>query len=239
MNFPVHVALAKIAPALATGNSVILKPSEIAPLACLRLAELAAEAGVPPGVLNALPGQGEHAGKYLALHMDVDCLAFVGSTQTGLKLMQYAGQSNMKALLLECGGKSPQIVLDDLGDPEGLCDALVQGFTWNSGQVCVSGSRLLIASSVYDTLRPILQEKVRALAIADPLDPDTALAPCRLLCRRPRFGSLSRIPATQPNASRPGAMHQGRNVPSRRICSRRKTHPPGWCRRKYSARSAR
>lgn len=176
-NFPVHVALAKIAPALATGNSVILKPSEIAPLACLRLAELAAEAGIPPGVLNALPGTGERAGKALALHMDVDCLAFVGSTQTGLKLMQYAGQSNMKVLLLECGGKSPQIVLDDLGDPEGLCDALVQGFTWNSGQVCVSGSRLLLASSVYDRLRPILQDKVRALAIGDPLDPATALAP--------------------------------------------------------------
>lgn len=176
-NFPVHVALAKIAPALAMGNSVILKPSEIAPLACLRLAELAAEAGVPPGVLNALPGTGERAGKSLALHMDVDCLAFVGSTQTGLKLMQYAGQSNMKALLLECGGKSPQIVLDDLGDPEGLCDALVQGFTWNSGQVCVSGSRLLLASSVYNTLRPILEGKVRALAIGDPFDPGTTLAP--------------------------------------------------------------
>lgn len=176
-NFPVHVALAKIAPALATGNSVILNPSEIAPLACLRLAELAAEAGVPPGVFNALPGTGEGAGKHLALHHDVDCLAFVGSTATGLKLLQYSGQSNMKVLLLECGGKSPQIVLDDLGDPEGLCDALVQGFTWNSGQVCVSGSRLLLASSVYDALRSLLQEKVGRLAIGHPLDADTALSP--------------------------------------------------------------
>jgi acyl-CoA reductase-like NAD-dependent aldehyde dehydrogenase len=176
-NYPVHVALAKIAPAMATGNCVILKPSEIAPLACLRLADLAAEAGVPPGVFNALAGTGQSAGRLLALHHDVDCLAFVGSTGTGLQLMQYAGQSNMKALLLECGGKSPQIVMDDCGDPEGLCDALVAGFTSNSGQVCVSGSRILLADSVYDALLPLLAEKVRALSVGHPLDPGTALAP--------------------------------------------------------------
>ncbi len=176
-NYPVHVALAKIAPALATGNCVILKPSEIAPLACLRLADLAIEAGVPPGVFNALAGTGQSAGRLLALHHDVDCLAFVGSTGTGLQLMQYAGQSNMKALLLECGGKSPQIVMDDCGDPEALCDALVLGFTSNSGQVCVSGSRILLADHVHDTLLPLLAERVSALTVGHPFNPGTALAP--------------------------------------------------------------
>ena len=176
-NFPVHVALAKAAPALAMGYSVVLKPSEAAPLACLRLADLALAAGVPAGVLNALPGTGPTTGRLLALHPDVDCLAFVGSTATGLQLLQYSGQSNMKKLLLECGGKSPQIVFDDMGDPETLADALVQGFTWNSGQVCVSGSRLLVADSLADRLLPLLARKVAALATGDPFDPATRLGP--------------------------------------------------------------
>lgn len=176
-NYPVHVALAKVAPALATGNCVILKPSEIAPLACLRLAELAAEAGVPPGVFNALPGTGPGAGRALALHHGVDCLAFVGSTATGLQLMQYAGQSNMKRLLLECGGKSPQIVFDDLGDAAGVADAIVAGFTHNSGQICVSGSRIILVGGLYDRLLPLLAERVAALTIGDPLDPETRLGP--------------------------------------------------------------
>ena len=176
-NYPVQIALAKVGAALAMGNSVVLKPSEIAPLACLRLADLAAEAGVPDGVFNALPGTGRHTGRLLALHKDVDCLTFVGSTATGQVLMQYAGQSNMKALLLECGGKSPQIVFDDMGDPEGLAAALVGGFVANSGQICVSGSRILLADSVYDRVLPYLAAEVERLAIGDPMAEDTALAP--------------------------------------------------------------
>ncbi|MBC7938611.1 MAG: aldehyde dehydrogenase family protein [Chitinophagaceae bacterium] len=176
-NFPTHVALQKVVPALAMGNSVLLKPSENAPLACLRLADLAFEAGVPAGVFNALPGLGASTGKALALHRDVDCMAFTGSTATGLMLMQYAGQSNMKSLRLECGGKSPQVVFDDVGDIESLADSLVQGFTWNSGQVCVTGSRILVADALYERLTGLLAERVSALATGDPLDPSTMLGP--------------------------------------------------------------
>jgi acyl-CoA reductase-like NAD-dependent aldehyde dehydrogenase len=176
-NFPVHVALAKIGPALAAGNAVVLKPSELAPLACLRLAELAVEAGLPPGQLNVLPGRGASTGRLLALHRDVDALAFVGSTAVGLQLLQYAGQSNMKKLLLECGGKSPQIVFDDFDDLDALADQLVQGFTFNCGQVCTSGSRILVAAGVYDRLLPRLAERVIALCSGDPLDAATTLGP--------------------------------------------------------------
>lgn len=176
-NYPVHVALMRVAPALATGNSVVLKPSELAPLACLRLAELATEAGLPPGVFNALPGSGALTGRLLALHMGVDCLTFVGSSATGLMLMQYAGQSNMKSLLLECGGKSPQVVFDDVGDVDALADALVQGFVFNSGQICVTGSRILVAASLHARLTAALVQRVAATQTGDPMDPATALGP--------------------------------------------------------------
>lgn len=176
-NFPTGVALTMIAPALAAGNSVILKPSEIAPLECLRLAALAAEAGVPPGVFNVVTGTGARTGKLLALHQDVDMLSFTGSTAIGQLLMQYAGQSNLKALVLECGGKSPQIVFDDLGDIDALADALFNGFTFNSGQICTSSSRTLIASSVYDRLVPLLVDRVEASITGDPLVATTKLGP--------------------------------------------------------------
>lgn len=176
-NFPIHVALGRIAPALAVGNTVVLKPSEIAPLACLRLAELALEAELPPGVFNALPGRGSETGRLLALHPGVDALAFTGSTATGLKLLEYSGQSNMKALLLECGGKSPQLVFDDLGDLDALADALAQGFTWNSGQVCSAGTRILVAAPLHDRLADALAARIRTTRTGDPLDPATALGP--------------------------------------------------------------
>lgn len=176
-NFPTGVALTMIAPALAAGNSVVLKPSEIAPLECLELAALAVEAGVPPGVFNVLTGTGAQTGRLLALHMDVDMLSFTGSTATGQLLMQYAGQSNLKALVLECGGKSPQIVFDDLGDIETLADALYEGFTFNSGQVCTSSSRTLISASLYDRLVPRLIARVEASTTGQPLDPNTKLGP--------------------------------------------------------------
>src|SRR6202007_136385 len=115
-NFPLLMAAWKFAPVLATGNSLVLKPSEKSPLTALKVAELAVEAGVPPGVFNVVPGLGQIAGKALALHMDVDCIAFTGSTATGRAIMQYAGQSNLKRVSLECGGKSPNIVLADCPD---------------------------------------------------------------------------------------------------------------------------
>lgn len=176
-NFPIHVALSKVAPALAAGNSVILKPSEIAPLACLMLADLATEAGLPDGVFNVLPGLGATTGRLLALHKDVDCLTFTGSTATGLRLLEYAAQSNMKPLLLECGGKSPQIVLDDVGDLDGLAQVLFDGFTWNAGQVCTNGSRILIAEALYDRLTARLIEKVNAAMTGHALEPSIGIGP--------------------------------------------------------------
>ena len=115
-NFPLLMAAWKIGPVLAAGNSLVLKPSEKSPLTALKVAELAIEAGIPPGVLNVVPGLGPTAGKALALHMDVDCITFTGSTATGRAIMQYAGQSNLKRVSLECGGKSPNIVLADYPD---------------------------------------------------------------------------------------------------------------------------
>jgi len=176
-NFPVYVALGKIAPALAAGNSVVLKPSEVASLGCLRLGDLALEAGVPAGVLNVITGRGAGAGAALAAHPQVDALTFTGSTQTGQRIMALAAASNLKALMLECGGKSPQIVLDDLGDPEGLADALVSGFTWNSGQVCVAGTRILLHRDVQARLWPLLAERVSALQTGHPLEASTTLGP--------------------------------------------------------------
>jgi acyl-CoA reductase-like NAD-dependent aldehyde dehydrogenase len=176
-NAPAHTALMKVVPALAMGNSVVLKPSELAPLACLRIADLALEAGIPAGVFNVVPGLGPQAGRALALHRDVDFLTFTGSTATGQLLMQYAGQSNLKGLMLECGGKSPHLVFDDLGDIEGMADALVQGFILNSGQVCGAGTRILVADHLYDRLLPLLVRQVQATRIGDPLDPTTRMGP--------------------------------------------------------------
>jgi acyl-CoA reductase-like NAD-dependent aldehyde dehydrogenase len=189
-NYPVHVALSRVVPALAAGNSVVLKPSELAPLACLRLADLAAEAGLPGGVFNAVPGRGAVTGRLLALHQGVDCLSFVGSTATGLMLMQYAGQSNMKTLLLECGGKSPQVVFDDVGNIEALADALVQGFVFNSGQICVTGSRILVADSLHLRLTEALVKRVAATRTGSPLDPDTVLGP---LAHAQQYERVSRL----------------------------------------------
>mgnify|MGYP006272605115 CR=1 FL=1 len=176
-NFPMLTAMAKVGPALAAGNAVVLKPSELAPLSSLRVVELAAECGFPPGVFNVVPGLGAEAGQALAEHMDVDALSFTGSTLTGQRIMQTAGRSNLKAVALECGGKSPQIVLDDFGDLPAVADTLVQGFTWNSGQVCVAGSRILVRRALLAPLARLLEERVHALHTADPLDPATALGP--------------------------------------------------------------
>jgi acyl-CoA reductase-like NAD-dependent aldehyde dehydrogenase len=176
-NFPLFTALGKLGPALAAGNAVVLKPSELAPLSALRVADLAAQCGLPPGVLNVVPGLGAEAGQALAEHLGVDALSFTGSTFTGQRIMQAAGASNLKAVLLECGGKSPQIVFDDFGDLPAVADALVQGFTWNSGQVCVAGSRILVRRALRDRLARLLEERMHALHTADPLEPDTALGP--------------------------------------------------------------
>ena len=132
------------------GNTVVLKPAEQAPMSCLRLAELFAEAGGPPGVLNVVNGMGEIAGKALALHGDVAKITFTGSTEVGKLIMQYAGQSNLKQVSLECGGKSPQVFVADLADLDRAVTAAYRGIFSNMGEVCNAGSRLLVDRAIYD-----------------------------------------------------------------------------------------
>ncbi len=174
-NYPLLMAAWKIAPILATGNSLVLKPSEKSPLTALRVAELALEAGVPAGVLNVVPGLGQTAGKALALHMDVDCVAFTGSTATGRQVMQYAGQSNLKRVSLECGGKSPNIVLADYPDLDRAAAAAADAIYSNLGEMCSAGSRLLLQEGIKDAVLEKVQALSRKRQPGDPLDPATQL----------------------------------------------------------------
>ena len=146
-NYPMIMAAWKIAPALAAGNSVILKPSEKSPLTALKLAEIALEAGIPEGVFNVLPGYGEETGSPLALHMDIDCIAFTGSTNVGKKIMQYAGQSNLKRAWAELGGKSPFVVFAD-ADIDAAAETCINAIFFNQGESCNAPSRLIIDQSV-------------------------------------------------------------------------------------------
>jgi len=172
-NFPLVLAAQKIAPALAMGNSLVLKPSEFTSLAAGRLAELALEAGLPPGVLNVVNG-GASVGNALARHPDVDLLTFTGSSRTGKALLVAAGESNMKRLLLECGGKAPSIVFDDCPTLEEAADAIVSRVFWNQGEVCSASSRLLVHESVKPELMKLVIQKADALRPGDPLIHGTA-----------------------------------------------------------------
>jgi len=174
-NYPLSMASWKLGPALAAGNSVILKPAEQSPLTAIRIAQLAIEAGLPPGVLNVLPGYGETAGRALGLHMDVDAVGFTGSTEVGKLFMQYSGQSNIKRVGLECGGKSPHIVLDDCPDLDGAARAVALGIFANSGQVCNAGSRLIVQASIRDDFLERVAAVGRTLIPGDPLDPATRM----------------------------------------------------------------
>ncbi|GLQ77616.1 aldehyde dehydrogenase [Mesorhizobium huakuii] len=170
-NFPLDMATWKCAPALAAGNSVVLKPAEQSPFSALRLAELAMEAGLPAGVLNVVPGLGETAGQALGRHMDVDCLAFTGSTSVGKMFLQYSGQSNMKQVWLETGGKSPNLVFADCGDLDAAADMAAFGIFFNQGEVCSANSRLLVERSIKDAFVEKLAERAAATQPGDPLDP--------------------------------------------------------------------
>jgi 4-guanidinobutyraldehyde dehydrogenase / NAD-dependent aldehyde dehydrogenase len=174
-NFPMLMAAWKLAPALAMGNSVILKPAEQSPLTAIRLAELAAEAGIPDGVFNVLPGFGPTAGKALGLHMDVDCLAFTGSGEVGKLFLQYAGQSNMKRVFLECGGKSPNIILDDVPELRVAAERAATAICFNQGEVCVAPSRLILSERIRDQFLDIVVNTAKAIRPGDPLDPETRL----------------------------------------------------------------
>lgn len=174
-NYPMLMASWKIAPALAAGNSVVLKPSEKSPLTALRMAELAFEAGVPAGVFNVVPGMGSEAGAPLALHMDVDCIAFTGSTRVGKQIHVMAGQSNLKRAWTELGGKSPNIVFADCPDLDRAVEAAVTGIFFNQGQSCNAPSRLLLEASIHDVFLEKALALVPRYAPANPLLPDTIM----------------------------------------------------------------
>lgn len=174
-NFPLLMAAWKIAPALAAGNSVVLKPSEKSPLSALRFAELVSEAGVPDGVFNVVPGNGKGAGEPLALHMDVDGLVFTGSTAVGKRLLQCTGLSNMKRAYMECGGKSPNIVFADAPDLDKAAEAAASAIFYNQGEVCTAGSRLLVERSIKDTFVAKVIEHGRHMQPAHPFDPKAAM----------------------------------------------------------------
>ena len=174
-NFPTLMATWKLGPALATGNSVILKPAEQSPLTALLLAELGAEAGLPAGVLQVVPGFGETAGQALGRHMDVDMIAFTGSTEVGKYFLRYSGESNMKRLALECGGKSPFVVFSDCDDLDAAATAAAWGVFYNQGEVCNAASRLLVHEDVKDALLERIVGVAERIRPGDPLDPKTRM----------------------------------------------------------------
>ena len=174
-NFPLMIGAWKVAPALAAGNSVVLKPAESASLSLLRIAELALEAGLPEGVFNVVTGQGAVVGQALALSMDVDVLVFTGSGATGRKLLEYSARSNLKRCYLELGGKSPNIVFADTADLDKAAQVSAAGIFRNSGQVCVAGSRLLVQEDIHDDFVAALCRNAEAFRVGDPLDLKTQI----------------------------------------------------------------
>lgn len=174
-NYPMIMAAWKIAPALAAGNSVVLKPSEKSPLTALRLGDLALEAGIPPGVLNVVPGYGPEAGSPLALHMDVDCIAFTGSTRVGKQIHVMAGQSNLKRAWTELGGKSPNIVFADCPDLDRAVDAAIGSIFFNQGESCNAPSRLFVEAPIKDKFLEKALQRLPAYAPANPTLPDTVM----------------------------------------------------------------
>ncbi|WP_380058160.1 aldehyde dehydrogenase [Falsihalocynthiibacter sp. SS001] len=174
-NFPMLMATWKVAPALAMGNSVILKPAEQSSLTAIRLAELALEAGVPEGVFNVVTGLGPDVGRALGLHMDIDGLFFTGSTQVGKFFMEYAAQSNLKKIGLELGGKSPNIILKSYRDTAHAARTSANSAWFNQGEMCTCPSRLIVEESVHDEVVETLKEVAKDYAPNDPLDPATSM----------------------------------------------------------------
>jgi gamma-glutamyl-gamma-aminobutyraldehyde dehydrogenase len=176
-NFPLMMAAWKAAPALASGNSMIIKPAELTSLSTLRMAELAAEAGIPDGVLSVVPGLGETAGQALGRHMDIDALSFTGSTEVGRMFLRYSSESNLKEIVLECGGKSPQVIMADSPDLDYVADQVLFAGFMNMGENCTCGSRLIVHRSVRDELIDKLVSKTADWPVGDPLDPATRIGP--------------------------------------------------------------
>ena len=200
-NYPMLMASWKLAPILAAGNCVVLKPAEQSPLTCLQLAKLFVEAGGPAGVFNVVNGLGAEAGKALALHPDIQKISFTGSTAVGKLLMGYAGQSNMKRVALETGGKSPQIFMPDLYDLDAAIDRAIGGIYDNAGQVCNAGSRLLVHRSLHDQFVERFVARTDALyRMGDPLNPATSMGP--LVSSIQKQNVLKRVKLAQEQGAR-------------------------------------
>ena len=174
-NYPMIMAAWKLGPALAAGNSVVLKPSEKSPLTALRLADLAVEAGIPPGVFNVVPGYGQEAGEALALHMDVDAIGFTGSTRTGRRMLDYASRSNLKRVYNELGGKSAFLVFDDFADVQRAAKTVAGSMFFNQGESCNAPSRVLVQERIADEFVAMVAAEAPAYAPADPLHPATVM----------------------------------------------------------------
>ncbi len=174
-NFPILMVAWKLGPALAAGNSVIIKPAEETSMTALRIAELAQEAGLPDGVLNILPGKGEVTGKALGLHADVDMVSFTGSTEVGRYFLEYSAQSNLKKVVLECGGKNPCVVLEDAENLDIVAQHVTSAVFWNMGENCSSNSRLIVHEKVKDALLERVLHRAREWKMGDPLNPSNVL----------------------------------------------------------------
>ena len=172
-NYPLWMAIWKIAPALITGNSVILKPAEQSPMSAIKIGALLAEAGLPDGVFSVLPGDGPITGKQLCLHNDIDCVAFTGSGEVGKLVLQYSGQSNMKRVQLECGGKSPNIVFADCDDLDAAAEASAYAIFGNQGEVCSAGSRLIIQKEIEKDFIKRVSVISKRMQPGDPFNPDS------------------------------------------------------------------
>jgi gamma-glutamyl-gamma-aminobutyraldehyde dehydrogenase len=173
-NYPLIISCWKVGPALLAGNSIVLKPAEQSPLSGIRLGELACEAGVPPGVFNVVPGFGEEAGKALALHPEVDLITFTGSTEVGRLMLRYAGESNLKRVALECGGKTPQVVFAD-ADLEAAAYGIAWGIYYNSGETCHAGSRLIVHHAAKQPLLDAIRRVTTTITLGHPLEPATQM----------------------------------------------------------------
>jgi 4-(gamma-glutamylamino)butanal dehydrogenase len=238
-NFPLLMAMWKVAPALAMGNSVVLKPAEQSPLTALKLGQLALEAGLPAGVLNVVPGFGLTAGKALALHMDVDMIAFTGSAAVGPLLMQYAGQSNLKRVSLELGGKSPHIVFADCQDLNAAAFHAAWGIFFNQGEVCTAASRLLVPESIADVFVDKLLMIAKRIVPGDPLEPTTSFGAWSRPSRCRRLCAISMAPPTMAQrlgcAANAPASTAAASLSSRR-CSTRWRLTRRWRARRYLGR---
>lgn len=208
-NYPLEMAIWKLAPALAAGNSVVLKPAEESPLSALRLGELATKAGLPDGVLNVVPGDGPVVGQALGRHADVDVVTFTGSTAVGKLFQAYAGESNMKQVWLECGGKSAVVVLDDVTDLDAVADAVCAGIFTNTGQVCSATSRLVVERSVAEALVERVVARASAVVVGDPLDPATEMGPVVSQTQADRVLALMESGAEEAGATHGGGRLDG------------------------------